>query len=234
MSTYNRSKIILCVFISSVCFCLRALGQKSMVKGQSSYIRINTKAISNSVATIGGFYCDKPSIYLGDSITLFWSVLNFKGNIRLESSENQIEYSLVEGNLQSSGKKILKPTKSTFYRLIAEDLLKTVKIEVKDTNPIIKEVISTTIENVSPIKNIIIDEFKANKRNIQKGEKVTISWKVRNTVSVSLEIGDSVEKAIFYKDYLSESFEIVSPSKTTTYVIRVGDIFKSLVIEVGQ
>lgn len=234
MAIYNRLIITFCIITFPILFCFRALGQKNIVKGQSLFIRVNTKAISNAAPIIGDFYSDNPSIYLGDSTNLFWNVANFKGNIRLESSENQIEYSLLESNLISNGKKILKPIKGTYYRLIAGDLLKTIKIDVKDIIPIVKEIKSTTIEDTSKVKNIIIDEFKANKRNIQKGEKVTISWKVRNTVSVSLEIGDSVEKAIFYKDYLSESFEIVTPSKTTTYVIRIGDIFKSLVIEVGQ
>lgn len=185
------------------------------VKSVSELVRMNTLRFKK-IVKIDSFKSSTDSVFSGDEITLSWQVDNIQ-KVTLEVSTNGIDYSILKGNLESQGFFNVNPKENLFYRINAENKYKTVRVIIKE-KPLIP----------------IIEYFTASKEQIKKGEKVKLSWSVRNVIRVTLEFGENPQNTIFYKDFLYESFEIITPPKTTYWVLRVGDLTKILKIEVTQ
>ena len=212
----------------------QSLQKAEFISAKSDFVKVNTLKLKpvKKVNPIEYFNADKDSIMMGERAILKWSVRS-EGNVRIEVSQNQQDYTLLSSNSSKEGTLIINPIKTSYYRIIANESTKILALKVVEkVTPVLK------IEQQLPIKidssknEAIIEFFKANKTSIKAGEKVKLEWSVKNVQRVSLEFGDSVEKSVFYKDYLSDTFEIVSPIKTTIYVIRNGDIYQTVKIEV--
>ena len=185
------------------------------IKSNSGLVRINTLRFKK-IAKIDFFKSSADTVFSGDEITLSWKVENVL-KVKLEVSINGIDYSVLKGDLESQGFYNINPKENLFYRINADNIYKIVKVIIKE-KPLLP----------------IIDYFKASSEQIKKGENVKLSWSVRNVIRVSLEFGENSENTLFYKDFLYESFEIITPPKTTYWVLRVGDLTKILKIEVTQ
>jgi hypothetical protein len=201
----------------------------------SDFVKVNTLKFKpvKKINPIEYFNADKDSITVGERAILKWAIKG-DGNVRIEVSENQQDFTLLSSSSSKEGTLIVSPIKTSYYRIIASEstkmfALKVIEkivlvIKVEEKAPIIVE---------SPKAEAVIQFFKADKTSIRAGEKVKLEWLVNNVLRVSLEFGDSVEKAVFYKDYLNDNFEFVTPQKTTVYVLRIGDIIKTVKIEVA-
>jgi hypothetical protein len=162
------------------------------------------------------FKASADSVFLGDEITLTWQTIN-TSKVTLEVSSNGKEYSILQDNLVSSGYFQVIPTGNLFYRIHADNNYKIVNVAIKE-------------KPLTPV----IEYFKVSKDKIKKGEKIRLNWLVKNVARITLEIGKTSENSIPYQDYLNEGFLDISPEKTIYYVLRVGEITKSLKVEVNQ
>ena len=205
------------------------------ISAKSEFVKVNTLKFKfvKKINPIEYFNADKDSIVLGERATLKWVIKN-EGNVRIEVSENQQDYTLLSSSSSKEGTLIVTPTKTSHYRIIANESTKMFSLKVTEkVLPVIKveEKVPTIVENSK--KEAVIEFFKAGRTSIRAGEKVKLQWSVKNVPRVSLEFGDSIEKAVFYKDYLNEDYEYVTPQKTTVYVLRSEDIIKTVKIEVS-
>jgi hypothetical protein len=183
------------------------------IKSSSKFMRINNASID--------------TVFKGESVSLSWVTDNIK-NIVLEVSTNGKDYKTLDSSLVNTGVIKLTPQQSSSYRIsFTENITKVIRVIVKE-----KPVIQTPEKEKAtvPIPEIIY--FKASKEQIQKGEKVRLSWLVKNVNRISLETGKTAENTIHYQDYLGEGFVDFSPEKSIYYVIRIDDITKSLKVEV--
>ena len=196
------------------------------ISAKSDFVKVNTLKFKpvKKPNPIEYFSADKDSLILGERATLKWSIKN-DGNVRIEVSENQQDFTLISSSSSKEGTLIVAPTKTSHYRIIANESTKMFSLKV------VEKVLPVVVE--SPNIEAVIESFIASKTSIKAGEKVKLEWIVKNVPRVSLEFGDSVEKAIYYNDYLSDTFEFVTPQKTTIYVLRSGDIIKTVKIEVA-
>jgi hypothetical protein len=185
------------------------------VKSSSGLVRINTLRFKK-IAIIDLFKASADSVFLGDEITLTWQTIN-TSKVTLEVSSNGKEYSILQDNLVSSGYFQVIPTGNLFYRIHADNNYKIVNVAIKE-------------KPLTPV----IEYFKVSKDKIKKGEKIRLNWLVKNVARITLEIGKTSENSIPYQDYLNEGFLDISPEKTIYYVLRVGEITKSLKVEVNQ
>lgn len=196
------------------------------ISAKSEFVKVNTLKFKpiKKINPIEYFSADKDSIIIGERATLKWSIKS-EGNVRIEVSENQQDYNLLSSSSSKEGTLIVTPNKTSYYRIIANESTKMFSLKV------VEKLMPVVIE--SPNIEAVIESFIASKTSIKAGEKVKLEWIVKNVPRVSLEFGDSVEKAIYYNDYLSDTFEYVTPQKTTIYVLRSGDIIKTVKIEVA-
>lgn len=185
------------------------------VKSSSELIRINTLYFKKNVK-INFFKTSVDSVFSGDEITLSWQVENTR-KVTLEVSSNGTDYSVLQGNVKNQGFFNVNPKENLFYRINADNLYKILKVTIKE-------------KSLTPV----IEYFTTSKKQIKKGEEVKLSWSAKNVIRVSLEFGENPENTTFYRDFLYESFEIITPPKTTYWILRVGDLTKILKIEVTQ
>lgn len=213
----------------------QSVQKAEFISAKSDFIKVNTLKFKpvKKPNSIEYFSVDKDSIILGERAILKW-LIKSEGNVRIEVSENQQDFTLLSSNSSKEGTLIITPVKTSYYRIIANESTKILTLKViEKVTPVLKVEQQALIKVDSSKTEVMIEFFKANKTSIKAGEKVKLEWSVKNVVRVSLEFGDSVEKSVFYKDYLSDTFEIVSPIKTTIYVIRSGDIYQTVKIEVA-
>jgi hypothetical protein len=196
------------------------------ISAKSDFIKVNTLKFKpvKKLSPIEYFSADKDSIISGERAMLKWAVKN-EGNVSIEVSENQQDFTLLSSSASKEGSLIVTPNKTSHYRIITNESTKMFALKV------IEKVVPVVTE--SPNIEAVIESFKASKTSVKIGEKVKLEWVVKNVPRVSLEFGDSVEKAIYYNDYLSDTFEYVTPQKTTVYVLRSGDVIKTIKIEVA-
>lgn len=186
------------------------------IKSSSKFIRINTKGF-RKIAQIHYLKANMDTVFSGEAVTLSWDTENIQ-EVSLETSINGKDYTITAPSLEHTGTIKLTPQQNTFYRIHStENITQVVRVIVK-AKPVVL------------IPEIVY--FKASKEQIKKGEKVKLSWLVNNVSRVSLEFGESADNTIFYKDYLNESFEVVTPPKTTYYIIRMGDLIQAIKVEV--
>lgn len=186
------------------------------IKSSSKFIRINTKGLKK-IVPIHYLKANLDTIFRGEAVTLSWNTENIQ-DVSLETSTNGKDYIIIAPSLAHMGTMKLIPQQSSFYRIHStESISQLVRVIVKEKATV-------------PIPEIIY--FKASKEQIQKGEKVRLSWLVKNVNRISLETGKTAENTIHYQDYLGEGFVDFSPEKSIYYVIRIDDITKSLKVEV--
>jgi hypothetical protein len=205
------------------------------ISAKSEFVKVNTLKFKpvKKINPIEYFNADKDSITVGERAILKWAIKN-EGNVRIEVSENQQDYTLLSSSSSKEGTLIVSPAKTSYYRIIASESTKMFALKVVEkVLPLVKVEEKLPIIVESPKAEAVIQFFKSDKTSIRAGEKVKLEWLVNNVLRVSLEFGDSVEKAVFYKDYLNDNFEFVTPQKTTIYVLRIGDIIKTVKIEVA-
>lgn len=183
------------------------------VKSSSELVRINTLRFKKNIRIIF-FKTSVDSVFSGDEITLSWQVENVP-KVTLEVSSNGTDYSVLQGNAENQGFFNVTPKENLFYRIHADNLYKIVQVIIKE-KPLIP----------------IIEYFTVSKEQIKKGEKVRMSWLVKNVSRISIESGKMPENTIPYQDYLNEGFVDIYPEKSIYYLIRIGDLIKSLKIEV--
>ena len=205
------------------------------ISAKSEFVKVNTLKFKpvKKINPIEYFNADKDSITVGERAILKWAIKS-DGNVRIEVSENQQDYTLLSSNTSKEGTLIVTPTKTSHYRIIANESTKIFALTVREkVVPVMKveEKVPVIVEN-SKTEAVIIS-FKADKSSVRSGEKVRLKWVVKNVPSVTLEFGDTVEKAVVYKDYFNEDFEVFYPPRTTVYVLRIGDIIKTVKIEVA-
>ena len=205
------------------------------ISAKSEFVKVNTLKFKpvKKINPIEYFNADKDSITVGERAILKWAIKS-DGNVRIEVSENQQDYTLLSSNTSKEGTLIVTPTKTSHYRIIANESTKMFSLKVTEkVLPVIKveEKVPTIVENSNT--EAVIISFKADKSSARSGEKVRLKWVIKNVPSVTLEFGDTVEKAVVYKDYFNEDFEVFYPPRTTVYVLRIGDIIKTVKIEVA-
>ena len=210
--------------------------QVEFISAKSEFVKVNTLKLKPPIKKINPidfFNADKDSVISGERATLKWAIKS-EGNVRIEVSENQQDFTLLSSNSSKEGTLIVTPNKTSYYRIIANESTKTFTLKVVErVLPLVKveEKVPIIVEN-SKTEAVIIS-FKADKSSVRSGEKVRLKWVVKNVPSVTLEFGDTVEKAVVYKDYFNEDFEVFYPPRTTVYVLRIGDIIKTVKIEVA-
>lgn len=187
------------------------------IKNNSGFVRINTLNFKK-IEKIDLFKLSADTISIGDDVTLSWITQN-TSRTSLEVSNNEKDYTPLDNSVKNGGTLKLTPKENSFYRIQTDNISRTIRLIVKDKYE------STTPEFVY---------FKINKEKIKKGEKVRLSWLIKNVNRVSLEIGKTSDNTIPYQDYLNEGFVDFSPEKSIYYVIRFGDTTKSLKIEVVE
>ena len=206
------------------------------ISAKSEFVKVNTLKFKpvKKINPIEYFNADKDSITVGERTMLKWAIKS-EGNVRIEVSENQQDYTLLSSSSSKEGTLVVTPAQTSYYRIIVNESTKMFSLKVvAKIVPVIKveEKVPVIVENSKT--EAVIELFKASKNSILAGEKVRLEWLVKNVPRVSLEFGASVEKSVYYKDYLNEDFEIVTPQKTTVYILRSGDIIKTVKIEVAQ
>lgn len=206
------------------------------ISAKSDFVKVNTLKFKpvKKISPIEYFNADKDSITVGERAILKWAIKN-EGNVRIEVSENQQDYTLLSSSSSKEGTLIVSPARTSYYRIIASESTKMFALKVVEkVLPLLVKVEekSPTIVEI-PKTEAIIESFKADKSSVRAREKVRLEWVVKNVPRVSIEFGDTVEKAVFYKDYFNEDFEYFYPPKTTVYVLRIGDIIKTIKIEVA-
>lgn len=205
------------------------------ISAKSEFVKVNTLKLKNvkKANPIEYFKADKDSVISGERATLKW-LIKSEGNVRIEVSENQQDYTLLSSSSSKEGTLIVTPVQTSYYRIIVNESTKMFSLKVVEkVLPLVKVEEKVPIIVESSKAEVVIQFFKADKTSIRAGEKVKLDWLVNNVLRVSLEFGDSIEKAVFYKDYLNDNFEFVTPQKTTVYVLRIGDVIKTVKIEVA-
>ena len=183
------------------------------VKSSSGLVRINTLRFKK-IVKIDFFKTSADTVFLGDEITLSWKVENIP-KVALEVSTNGLDYSVLKGDLENQGFYNINPKENLFYRINADKIYKIFKVTIKE-------------KSLIPV----IEYFTISKEQIKKGEKVRMSWLVKNVSRISIESGKLPENTIPYQDYLNEGFVDIYPEKSIYYLIRIGDLTKSLKVEV--
>ena len=171
------------------------------IKSSSGLIRINTLRFKK-IAKIDFFKTSADSVFLGDEITLSWKVENIP-KVALEVSTNGLDYSVLKGDLENQGFYNINPKENLFYRINADKIYKIFKVTIKE-------------KSLIPV----IEYFTISKEQIKKGEKVRMSWLVKNVSRISIESGKLPENTIPYQDYLNEGFVDIYPEKSIYYLIR--------------
>ena len=206
------------------------------ISAKSEFVKVNTLKFKpvKKINPIEYFNADKDSLISGERAILKWLVKS-EGNVLIEVSENQQDFTLLSSNSSKEGTLIVTPNKTSYYRIIANESTKMFTLKVIErVLPLVKVEDKVPVIVESSKTEAIVKSFKADKSSVRAGEKVRLEWVVKNVPSVTLEFGDTVEKAVVYKDYFNEDFEVFYPPKTTVYVLRSGgDIIKTVKIEVA-
>lgn len=161
----------------------------------------DSKPKPKSEATIVQFHADPSTIKEGESTTLHWVTRGAKKVILLENGVKR-----GEGSLPPSGSLVVTPAGTTVYRLEAADKA--------------GRIVDTSIEvAVEPFGAPRIDAFVAYPTLVQRGEPVTLSWKVRGAESLEIvsELGGRI--AYFVPAPPSGS-HVVRPTDSGVFVLR--------------